>query len=234
MEGGIMKVLVVDDDLVLSDVIGFTLRRAGFEVITAYDGRIGYERWESEHPDLVILDIQLPAIDGLSLCKRIRAMSSTPVIILSVRGEDDDVVHGLGIGADDYIAKPFSPAQLVARIHTVLRRAGIPFVSRILTSGDLMLDRERRRVQRSSYSKTVQLTQLECRLLEILMLNAGQVLAHDRLADHVWGVGGGDRVILKQLVHRLRQKLEQDPTDPPVLENIPGVGYALIRYTASP
>jgi DNA-binding response OmpR family regulator len=162
-----MKVLVVDDDLVLSDVIAFTLRRAGFEVITAYDGRAGYERWESDHPDLVILDIQLPGMDGLALCKRIRAISSTPIIILSIRGEDDDVVHGLGIGADDYIAKPFSPAQLVARIHTVLRRAGIAFVSRVITSGDLTLDRERRQVQRTTHTESIQLTQLECRLLVI-------------------------------------------------------------------
>lgn len=229
-----MKVLVVDDDLVLSDVISFTLRRAGFEVITAYDGHGGYERWQTDNPDLVILDIQLPGMDGLTLCRRIRAMSSIPVIILSVRGDDDDVVHGLDIGADDYIAKPFSPAQLVARIHTVLRRAGIPFVSRIVTSGDLTLDRERRQVQRVTRPGIIQLTHLECRLLEILMLNAGQVLPHDRLADHVWGVGGGDRVILKQLIHRLRQKLERDQDDLPLLENIPGVGYSFIGRIAPP
>ena len=135
-----MKVLVIDDDLALSDVIAFTLRRAGFEVQTAYDGQNGYERWLADLPDLVVLDIKLPLIDGLTLCKRIRAQRNTPIIILSVQGADEDVVHGLEIGADDYLAKPFSPAQLVARIKAVLRRTGITPVSGNMTASDLTLD----------------------------------------------------------------------------------------------
>ena len=135
-----MKVLVVDDDLALSDVIGFTLRRAGFEVITAYDGRIALERWQLETPDLVILDIKLPGMDGLTLCKRIRAQRNTPVIILSVQGTDEDVVNGLDIGADDYIAKPFSPTQLVARVRAVLRRTGLSPVAGIMRFSDLIFD----------------------------------------------------------------------------------------------
>jgi len=228
-----MKILAVDDDLVLSDVIAFTLRRAGFEVITVHEGQAALERWQAESPDLVILDLKLPGIDGLTLCKRIRAQRNTPVIILSVQGTDEDVVNGLEIGADDYIAKPFSPVQLVARVRAVLRRSGMTPTPGTLTAGDLTLDLSRRELQRASASEAVQLTQLECRLLEVLILNQGQVLPANALITHVWGVDGGDRVMLKQLIHRLRQKIEPDPANPLYLENVPGVGYALIRRGAS-
>jgi DNA-binding response OmpR family regulator len=224
-----MKVLVVDDDLALADVIGFTLRRAGFEVITAYDGRIAFERWQLEAPDLVIVDIKLPGMDGLTLCKRIRAQRNTPVIILSVQGTDEDVVNGLDIGADDYIAKPFSPTQLVARVRAVLRRSGLTPVSGILHFSDLTFDIARREVQRASNTEIMQLTQLECRLLEALIVNVGQVLPSESLVNYVWGVDGGDKVMLKQLVRRLRQKIEPDPTHPSYIENVPGVGYTLIQ-----
>lgn len=224
-----MKVLVVDDDLALSDVIGFTLRRAGFEVITAHDGHNAYDRWQIESPDLVILDIKLPGIDGLTLCKRIRAQRNTPVIILSVQGTDEDVVNGLDIGADDYIAKPFSPTQLVARVRAVLRRTGVTPVSGVLRFGDLIFDTARREVQRTSQGESVQLTQLECRLLETLMVNAGQVLPIESLVNYIWGVDGGDKMMLKQLVRRLRQKIEPDPAHPTYIENVPGVGYTLIQ-----
>lgn len=224
-----MKVLVVDDDLVLSDVIGFTLRRAGFEVLTSHDGQVGYERWLMEALDLVILDIRLPGMDGLTLCKRIRAHGNTPVIILSVQGADEDVVNGLDIGADDYVAKPFSPSQLVARVRAVFRRAGMTPVAGTLTYRDLTFDIARREVRRASQPEPIQLTQLESRLLEALMLNIGQVLPNETLVTSIWGVDGGDRVMLKQLVHRLRQKIEPDPANPTYIENVPGVGYALIQ-----
>jgi len=229
-----MKVLVVDDDLVLSDVIGFTLRRAGFEVLFAFDGQSAFNRWLVEMPDLVILDIRLPVIDGLTLCKRIRSQRRTPVIILSVQGSDEDVVNGLETGADDYIAKPFSPAQLVARVRAVLRRSGMTPIAGNLTCGDLLLDMSRREVQISSQSKTVPLTQLECRLLEALLLNSGQVLPNDSLITHIWGIDGGDRVMLKQLIHRLRQKIEPDSANPVYVENVPGVGYALMQRGGKP
>jgi DNA-binding response OmpR family regulator len=223
-----MKILVVDDDLVLSDVIVFTLRRAGFEVVTAYDGQAGYDLWRSEAPDLLVLDIKLPRMDGLTVCKRIREEGRTPIIILSVQGADEDVVHGLETGADDYIAKPFSPTQLVARVRAVLRRVGVAPTTTVVQSGDLVLDTSRREV-RDSHSNQIALTQLESRLLEALMLNSGQVLSADALISRVWGVGGADRVMLKQLVHRLRQKIEPDPTAPTYLETVPGVGYAFIE-----
>jgi DNA-binding response OmpR family regulator len=224
-----MKILVVDDDLVLCDVIGFTLRRAGFEVITAHDGHIAFERWQLEVPDLVILDIKLPGIDGITLCKRIRAQRNTPVIILSVQGTDEDVVNGLDIGADDYIAKPFSPTQLVARIRAVLRRSGLTISPGLLRFEDLVFDVARHEVQHAANAEGIQLTQLESRLLEVLMVSVGQVLPSESLVNYIWGVDGGDKVMLKQLVRRLRQKIEPDPTHPSYIENVPGVGYTLIQ-----
>ncbi len=119
-----MKALVVDDDLALADVVAFTLRRAGFEVITAHDGLTAIDRWQAESPDLILLDLNLPRLDGLNVCQRVRAQDNTPIIILSVRGEEDDIVRGLQLGADDYIVKPFSPRQMVARVEAVLRRSG--------------------------------------------------------------------------------------------------------------
>lgn len=220
-----MKVLIVDDDLVLADVLSFTLRRAGFDTLLAHDGQTALERWRAEEPDLVILDLKLPKIDGLNVCLQIRSEATTPIIMLTVRGEDEDVVQGLEIGADDYITKPFSPTQLVARTQAVLRRSGMQFSPSRLTVGSMVLDPSRREVYQND--KRVQLTQLEYRLLETLALNANQVLAADQLIDKVWGVNGGDKIMLKQLVHRLRRKIETEDF-PPLIETVPGIGYALI------
>jgi DNA-binding response OmpR family regulator len=224
-----MKALIVDDDLVLADVVSFTLRRAGFQVVTAHDGQTALDVWRQESPDLIILDLNLPKIDGLTVCKRIREQSETPIIILSVLGGDDDVVRGLELGADDYIAKPFSPRQLVARAQAVLRRAGTAPTTGPLAVGDLTLDLTRRELYRSGELLT-QLTPLECRLLEVLMLNSGHVLPADTLITQIWGPAGGDRTMLKQLVHRLRSKLEPEPSSTPYLETVPGVGYALVKH----
>jgi DNA-binding response OmpR family regulator len=225
-----MKALIVDDDLVLADVLLFTLRRAGFQVVMAHDGQRALEVWRAEAPDLVILDLNLPKMDGLEVCRRIREQDEVPIIILSVRGEDDDVVRGLELGADDYIAKPFSPRQLVARAQAVLRRAGASALptSGSLVAGDLTLDLTRRELSRAD-QLLAQLTPLECRLMEVLMLNVGHVLPADTLITQVWGPAGGDRTMLKQLVHRLRAKIEPDPTSPRHLETVPGVGYALVK-----
>lgn len=225
-----MKALIVDDDLVLADVLSFTLRRAGFQVVMAHDGQTALDAWRTETPDLIVLDLNLPKLDGLEVCRRIREQDKVPIIILSVRGEDDDVVRGLNLGADDYIAKPFSPSQLVARAQAVLRRVGgsaIPTTGP-LVAGDLTLDLTRRELMRSGQLLT-QLTPLECRLMEGLMLNVGHVLPADTLISQVWGPAGGDRTMLKQLVHRLRSKIEPDPSNPTYLETVPGVGYALVK-----
>ncbi|MEJ2354050.1 MAG: response regulator transcription factor [Anaerolineales bacterium] len=222
-----MKALIVDDDLALADVVSFALRRAGFEVIKAYDGQMALDRWQADSPDLIILDLNLPKLDGLSVCRRIRAQADTPIIMLTVRGDEDDIVQGLQLGADDYIVKPFSPRQLVARVEAVLRRYGSPpNAPGPLTVGDLTLDTSRCTVFRAG-ELVAKLTRLECRLLEILLLNRGQVLSTDGLIDHIWGPQGGDRDMLKQLVYRLRRKIEDSPSNPVYIETIPGVGYSL-------
>ena len=221
-----MKVLVVEDDLALSDVIAFTMRRAGFDVMAAYDGLAGLDMWLAERPDLVLLDLNLPKLDGLSVCRRIRKEADTPIIMLTVRDSDEAVVAGLETGADDYMVKPFSPTQLVARARAVMRRAGVAPTSGVLEAAGLSLDRSRNEVRRPG-GEPVRLTPLEVRLLEALMLNAGQVLPADTLIANVWGLEGGDKAMLKQLVYRLRAKIESDPAQPSLIETVPGIGYAL-------
>jgi DNA-binding response OmpR family regulator len=221
-----MKILIVEDDLALSDVLSFTLRRAGFSIVNAHDGLAALAAWERECPDLVLLDLNLPKLDGLAVCRRIRTESETPIIILSVRSGDEAVVEGLELGADDYVVKPFSPSQLVARVRAVLRRADMVPAPGKLAVGELTLDRSRNEVQQRD-GVPIRLTPLEARLLETLMLNVGQVLPADTLIDAVWGAEGGDRTMLKQLVYRLRAKIEPEPSQPTYIETVPGIGYAL-------
>lgn len=222
-----MKILVVEDDLALADVLSFTLRRAGFNVVIAHDGLAAIQTWQEAAPNLVLLDLNLPKLDGLSVCRRLRAESNVPIIMLTVRGSDEEIVKGLEMGADDYVVKPFSPSQLVARVRAVLRRTDTPPASAELTAGPLRLDRTRNEVQCPD-RPPIRLTPLETRLLEALMLNAGQVLTTDVLLNSVWAAEGGDRAMLKQLVYRLRSKIELDPAQPTYIETVPGIGYALI------
>ncbi|TET37837.1 MAG: response regulator transcription factor [Anaerolineales bacterium] len=226
-----MRILVVDDDRVLADVVAFTLRRDGFEVIQAYDGEAGLRRWSEDNPDLILLDINLPKLDGFKVCQQIRLQSDTPVIILTVRGEEDDIIHGLEVGADDYIPKPFSPRQLMARIHAVLRRVRKVPTPSVLKAGDLTLDLNRRAVAIGK-GESVSLTYLENRLLEYLIVNSGHVLKTDAIIEYVWGPEGGDRDMLRQIVHRLRGKIEPDPSHPIYIETVPGVGYGLALPTS--
>lgn len=223
-----MKVLVVDDDRVLADVVAFTLRREGFEVILADDGVKALRRWQEDRPDIVVLDVNLPRMDGFTVCQRIRATEDTPIVLLTVRGEEDDIVQGLEIGADDYIVKPFSPRQLVARVNAVLRRAGTKPISAHLEVGDISFDPSQRKVVIQG-THEAELTPLENRLLEILMIHAGQVVTTSMLIDYVWGPAGGDRDMLRQLVKRLRGKVEPEPADPIYLQTVPGLGYGITR-----
>lgn len=220
-----MKVLVVEDDLALSDVVAFTLRRAGYEVVLAHDGVAAVESFEQTNPDLLLLDLNLPRLDGLGVCRKVRSLSDVPIIILSVRAGDEAVVRGLEMGADDYMVKPFSPTQLVARIRAVMRRAGVQTLPTTLETAGLALDRSRGEVQRQDHP-AVRLTGLELKLLETLMLHPGQVISGDSLITAVWGPEGGDRTMLKQLVYRLRAKIETDASKPVYIETVPGIGYA--------
>ena len=223
-----MKALVVDDDRVLADVVAFTLRREGFEIILADDGAKALQRWQEERPDIVVLDVNLPRVDGFTVCQKIRAEENTPIVLLTVRAEEDDIVRGLELGADDYIVKPFSPRQLVARVNAVLRRAGTKPTSALLEVGDISYDPSQRKVVVQDIH-TASLTPLENRLLEVLMINAGQVLTTAMLIDYVWGPAGGDRDMLRQLVKRLRGKVEPDPANPFYIQTAPGLGYGITR-----
>jgi len=224
-----MKALIVDDDLALADVISFTLRRAGFEVSMANDGLMAVERWEHDKPDCIILDLNLPKLNGLQVLKRIRSESDIPIVILSVRDGDDDVVTGLEDGADDYIVKPFSPRQLVARIESVLRRSGNANSSpNQFSAGEITLDPIYREISVSGKLHG-HLSPLENQLLQTLMRNKDQVLSSDVLINHVWPEGGADHAMLKQLVYRLRLKIE-GASSSVYVETVPGVGYSLVTF----
>jgi DNA-binding response OmpR family regulator len=227
-----MKILVVDDDRVVADLVAFTVRRAGYEAVMASDAASALRRWTDDHPDLIILDINLPGTskikDGFAICQHIRRESDVPIILLTVRGEENDIVHGLEAGADDYVLKPFSPRQLTARVQAVMRRgrgADTSHAPAKLSIDGLGFNPKLREV--SLPNGTVKsLTSLESRLLEYLMLNAGHVLTTNDLISDVWGASGGNSEMLRQLVRRLRTKIEDDPTKPYYIQNLPGLGYA--------
>jgi DNA-binding response OmpR family regulator len=221
-----VKVLVADDDADLRDLISFTLAQAGYLVIKAADGPSAVQLFERESPDLVVLDINMPGMSGFQVCEAIRRRSRVPVMMLTVRGEEEDLVRALGLGADDYLNKPFSPRTLLARIKALLRRAGMEN-NTPLAAGRISLDLEEYTVTIGA-GAPVRLTKLELRLLQMLLANAGHSVNSERLLVQVWGHrSGGDRQLLKQLVHRLRQKIEADPAAP-VLLRTAAAGYKLI------
>ncbi|HSK87614.1 MAG TPA: response regulator transcription factor [Anaerolineales bacterium] len=227
-----MKILVVDDDRVVADLVVFTVRRAGYEAVMASDAASALRHWSEDQPDLILLDINLPGTpqlkDGFAICEHIRSASDVPIILLTVRGEEDDIVHGLEAGADDYVLKPFSPRQLVARVQAVMRRGRTIENSHPLAklSIDGLDFNPKLREVSFADGTTKNLTLLESRLLEYLMLNVGHVLTTDDLISDVWGASGGNSEMLRQLVRRLRAKIENDPTKPYYIQNLPGLGYA--------
>lgn len=223
-----MKVLAVDDDRDLLELIGFALAHAGFLVVKAADGPSAVRMFEAEFPDLVVLDINMPGASGFQVCEAIRARSRVPIMMLTVRSEEEDLVKALELGADDYLTKPFSPKTLVARIRALLRRAGLESSTRPLAAGRVALDMDEHTV-RIGPGEPVRLTKLEMRLLQMLLSNAGRTVTSDRLLVHIWGHrNSGDRQLLKQLVHRLRQKIESDPGQPRYLQTAAGAGYKLV------
>jgi len=222
-----VKVLVADDDRDLLDLIGFALSQAGFLVVKAADGPSAVRLFEGEQPDLVVLDINMPGASGFAVCESIRARSAVPVMMLTARSEEEDLVRALELGADDYLTKPFSPRTLLARIRALLRRAGMEN-SAPLAAGLVRLNIEDHSVQIDG-APPVRLTKLELRLLQMLLANAGRTVSSDRLLAHIWGHrNSGDRQLLKQLVHRLRHKIEPDPNLPRLLQTSAGAGYKLI------
>jgi DNA-binding response OmpR family regulator len=221
-----MKVLVADDDAELRELIAFTLAQAGYLVIKASDGSAAVRLFGEESPDLVVLDINMPGLSGFQVCEAIRARSRVPVMMLTVRGEEEDLVRALGLGADDYLNKPFSPRTLLARIRALLRRAGMESTTPV-AAGRITLDLSEHTV-RIGDAEAVRLTKLELRLLQMLLANANHTVTSERLLVQVWGHrSGGDRQLLKQLVHRLRQKIEADPAAPALLRTA-AAGYKLV------
>jgi len=221
-----MKILLVDDDPDLLSVIEFALQQAGFLVVKAADGELALRAFEREQPDLAVLDINLPRISGFDLARMLRERSAIPIMMLTVRGEEDDVVRALSLGADDYLTKPFSPKILIARIKALLRRVRLEAAGTVEFGGMTL------RVEESTLEGlprgTVRLTRLEARLLQLLFAHGGRTVQTERILVHVWGNrAGGNRQLLKQLVHRLRNKLEVDPAEPRLLRTVPNSGYIM-------
>jgi DNA-binding response OmpR family regulator len=221
-----MKILLVDDDPDLLAVTGFALQQAGFLVVKAEDGVDALAAFQREQPDLAVLDINMPRMNGFELAKQLRERSRIPLIMLTARSEEEDVVKALSLGADDYLSKPFSPKILLARVKALLRRVGIE-AEETVALGNLSLDVAELTLTGSPRGP-VRLTPLETRFLQLLIAQAGRTVSTDRLLVHVWGNrAGGNRQLLKQLVHRLRQKVEIDPSAPTLIRTMPNAGYSI-------
>jgi DNA-binding response OmpR family regulator len=222
-----MKILIADDDRDLLGLIGFTLTQAGYLVVKMPDGPSAIRAFETEQPDIIVLDINMPGASGFQVCEAVRQKSRVPIMMLTARGEEEDLVRALELGADDYLTKPFSPRTLLARVKALLRRAGVDAATP-LAAGRIRLDVDEHTVQIGG-GAPLRLTKLELRLLQMLLANSGHTVSSDRLLMQVWGHrGAGDRQLLKQLVHRLRHKIEVDPAVPQLLQTAPGAGYRLI------
>lgn len=228
-----MSILIVEDDADLLDILCFTLRREGHEVIAARDGAVGLQLWRQKDPQLVLLDVDLPKVNGWEVCRQIRAESNTPILMLTAARSDADIVRGLDSGADDYITKPFNPRELLARIRAVLRRAKEAADQprkgwQVITAGDLKLDPQWRSVYIGD--RAIRLTGIEFKLLYELVLHEGQVLTHQILTDRVWGYEGvDDGSLLKGHIRNLRRKLDDDSNNPTYIHTVPGIGYTFRR-----
>ena len=225
-----MKILVVDDEMLLVKGMKFNLENEGYTVETAYDGEAAVELAKSNDFDLIILDLMMPKLDGLSACMKIREFSNVPIIMLTAKSEDADKIMGFESGADDYITKPFNILELKARIRAMLRRAGASTQKEVkrtlLTAGHISLDSEQRVAIRDG--ETVELTAKEFDLLELLMKNPRRVYSRENLMDLVWGYTyAGDFRTVDVHIRRLREKLEKNPAEPELIMTKWGVGYYL-------
>lgn len=219
------RVLVVDDDSNVREVLHRYLSRAGFEVIEAADGISGLRAVRTQHPQLVILDLMLPGMDGIDVCTAIRAETLTPVIMLTALGSEDDRVVGLEHGADDYVVKPFSPREVTLRTTRILARSGIPAQagSPVITDGDLVVNPVARTVERAE--RPLLLTTREFDLLAFLIKNPDQAFSRTELMQHVWQWSFGDESTVTVHARRLREKIELDPANPLRLLTVWGHGY---------
>lgn len=230
---GSPRVLVVEDEPSFVEALSAGLRREGFSLDIARDGREALERFKASAPDLVLLDVMLPRMSGLDVCREIRSLSDVPIVMVSAKGEEIDTVVGLEVGADDYVSKPYRFRELVARMRAALRRAqaqaaqsGLapPDPERPLEIGDVSVDPHGHEVR--VRGETVRLPLKEFDLLRTLMANVGRVVTRDDLIDEVWGIDYvGDTKTLDAHIRRLRRKIEVDPSDPRRIVTVRGVGY---------
>ncbi len=228
------RVLVVDDEPRILKFLKLKLKASGYEVLTADNGLEALEQVQAQEPDLLVLDVVMPGMDGFETLKQVRALSSVPVIILSAKEANTDKVRGLELGADDYLAKPFSPDELVARIEAVRRRLAPAQDRKVIDSitlGQLTINLKKHLV--SVNGKEIPLTRIEWLLLSELARNAGKLMLYGELLAKVWGPEYRDDVqILRTWISRLRHKIEQDPDQPAIIRTIPKTGYMIDQPTA--
>ena len=221
------QILVVEDDNRIADLIARNLQAAGYECLVASDGDMGIAEFHRAKPALVVLDLGLAGIDGLEVTRRLRRESDVPILMVTARTSESDKLLGLEVGADDYITKPFSTAELVARVRALLRRSSGQLLERAIEAGPLRIDPERRTVE--SDGRAIPMTTLEFDLLYFLAARPGKVFSREALMAQVWG---SDRVVdersIDSLVSRLRRKLESEPSSPQYLQTVWGAGYRLV------
>lgn len=216
------KILVVDDDDALREMVGLVLNAAGYHTVFAADGLNAVEVFKSEEPDLVLLDIMLPGQSGIEVCKQIRSLSGTPIVMLTAKGDTEDVVHGLEAGADDYVVKPHNGAELLARIKARLRPVADD--GGIVSVGELTMDPRSYEVKRAGVR--ISLTPLEFKLLHTLAVKPQQVFSREMLLEQVWGYQyKADTRLVNVHVQRLRSKVEEDPENPKIVSTVRGHGY---------
>jgi DNA-binding response OmpR family regulator len=223
------RILVVDDEERILNFLNSKLKASGYEVLTASDGLDGLEQAQTQEPDLIVLDLLMPKMDGLEVLKQVREFSAVPIIILTAKDPDADRIKGLQLGADDYLPKPFNPDELVARIEAIRRRLE-PAEQRktveVFKMGDINIDFKNRTVLVGGEPKY--LTRIEWLLLSHLINNAGRLMLYDELLTRVWGTEYRDDIqILRTWISRLRNKLESDPSNPTLIRNIPRTGYII-------
>lgn len=222
-------ILVADDDPTIRDVLELYLKREGFTVLIAADGQTALQIARADKPDLIMLDLMLPQVDGWEICRRLRAESNVPILMVTARGEEYERILGLGLGADDYVTKPFSPGEVVARVKAIFRRiemarATTPLSADVIRVSDIVIDPGARRV--TLHGQAVTLTAKEFDLLHFLASNPRQVFTREQLLDQVWGYTyAGETSTVTVHVRHLREKFEADPANPCLIETVWGVGY---------
>ena len=222
------RILVVDDEKSIVKGLKFSLEKEGYEVLTAYDGEEALRIFQEESPDLIILDLMLPLLDGFEVCRRVRKTNDVPIVMLTARGEDIDKILGLELGADDYVTKPFNPRELAARVKAILRRsqasATDPAKMQIIRLQDMQIDMFQHKVR--VRDKFVDLTSKEFALLSLMASHPGRVFSREKLLEHVWGYDFyGDARTVDVHIRHLREKIEPEPASPQLILTVWGAGY---------